>query len=278
VKLSLNRSTISPRASEAEVIQAAHAAGFPYVEMSARRLRSAVDGDRRVRQLFDSKEIVPMHGGWSIRLSWDRERFDGALLQISEEMAYVAQLGSRSGALVLPRKTPEDRQALPSRGELVDRIRQVAILAAAHALDLVIEFNGLHSGHPASCGFRTLRETLEIVGDTELRNVGVLLDSYHWHASGATTTEIAALPDAIPMYVHLNDAPFLAREVLEDSMRVLPGEGSIDLTGFLRSLRQRGYSGPAAIELKSPNLHARSPYEAAQMAYLAGCRVLGVVR
>jgi len=97
--------------------------------------------------------------------------------------------------------------------------------------------------------------------------LGVLLDAYHWHLSGGTVSEIAAIPTGMPLFVHINDAPPGDVTTLDDSMRVLPGEGVIDLTAFLAAIAARGYDGPVSIELFSERLRAMPAEEAAQRAY-----------
>ncbi|MFE7497569.1 sugar phosphate isomerase/epimerase family protein [Streptomyces albidoflavus] len=272
--LCLNRATLPLNTPATEVVLAAHAAGFGGIEMSARRLLEAVQSERKVRELITGGGITPVHGGWSIRLHWERERFNQALPTVASEMAAVARLGSRSGALVLPRKAPASGQALPHRDELIDRMRLVGDLAANQGLNLVIEFNGLRPKDPPECGYRTLSQTLELVHETGCSNIGFLVDSYHWHASGGTEEEIAAIPVDVPMFVHLNDAPNLSVDALDDSMRVLPGHGCIDLSALLSGLDRRCYSGPLSIELKNPDLHSKPAFEAAKLAYDAGIQLL----
>lgn len=86
-------------------------------------------------------------------------------------------------------------------------------------------------------------------------NVGIALDSFHWYTSGGTLDDVRALlkGDRI-VGVHLNDArPGRTREEQMDQERELPGEtGVIDLTGFVRTLRDIGYDGPVIAEPFKP--------------------------
>ncbi|OLT30495.1 hypothetical protein BJF79_09625 [Actinomadura sp. CNU-125] len=274
MKLCLNRVTLSRDTSAGEVVRASHAAGFPFVELSARRLLEAVSGDPQAAELVSSGAITPVHGGWSIRLHWERDRFEQALPEAIAEMEAVARLGSRSGALVLPRQRPDTGFLVPGREETLDRIGRVAAWAASFDLSLMLEFNGLHTFDRSDRGCRTLKETVELIRCLGSPNVGVLLDSYHWHASGGTAHEVAEIPADMPIFVHLNDAPDIRRHLLDDSLRQLPGDGCIDLPALLAALQWRGYEGPLSVELKNRELHSRSPYEAARLAHRAAARVL----
>ncbi|MFE2944701.1 sugar phosphate isomerase/epimerase family protein [Streptomyces sp. NPDC059255] len=266
----MNRVVVAPGTRPAEVVRAAHRAGFLYLEMSASRLKKALEEDRHLGGLMGSGGIVPVHGGWSLRLGWERERFASALDAVEREMEFVARLGSRGGTLVLPRQAALDQPPIPCLGELGERVGTVARLAARYGLDLVLEFIG--TGPDTDDGYLTLDDARGLIAD-QGPNVGVLLDTCHWHASGGVVADLASLADR-PLFVHLNDAPDAERATLTDTMRLLPGHGVIDLTGCLGALAQGGYRGPVSIELKNPALHALAPADAARAAYAAGAALL----
>jgi sugar phosphate isomerase/epimerase len=51
------------------------------------------------------------------------------------------------------------------------------------------------------------------------------------------------------VHVHFNDSPALPPEQIRDNARLLPGEGVINLTGFLRALQQIGYRDALSVEV-----------------------------
>jgi sugar phosphate isomerase/epimerase len=79
--------------------------------------------------------------------------------------------------------------------------------------------------------------------------VGLLLDSWHWHHAGATTKDIIAAGRDRIVHVHFNDSPNLPPEQIHDNQRLLPGEGVINLTGFLQALQGIGYNGALSVEV-----------------------------
>jgi sugar phosphate isomerase/epimerase len=65
-------------------------------------------------------------------------------------------------------------------------------------------------------------------------------------------------------------------EQVLDNMRLLPGEGVIDLVGFFQALKSIGYRGGVAPETIGPRIpDAMSPDESARIALEA---TLGVMR
>jgi sugar phosphate isomerase/epimerase len=107
---------------------------------------------------------------------------------------------------------------------------------------------------------------LELIADIDSPhdNVGLLADSFHWFTTGATAEDMKALrPDQI-VHVHINDAPDKPRDEQKDGERLLPGDGVIDLRGFLGALTAIGYAGPVAVETFSKEIAALGHDEAAR--------------
>lgn len=105
--------------------------------------------------------------------------------------------------------------------------------------------------------------------------MGVILDAWHWHHSGGTTTEIRATSKSRLVHVHVSDARPMRPEDVRDNMRVMPGEGSIDLVGFFQALKAIGYTDGV-----SPEPLGRVPAEmsAADAAKLGLETTLAVMR
>jgi sugar phosphate isomerase/epimerase len=98
-------------------------------------------------------------------------------------------------------------------------------------------------------------------------NVGLQLDSWHWHLSGATTEDIIAAGRERIVHVHFNDAPALPPEQIHDDQRLLPGEGVINLVGFVRALDQIGYHDALSVEVFG-RMKDATPAEAAKQGLL----------
>jgi sugar phosphate isomerase/epimerase len=241
-------------------------AGFPMIEMSGRLLRNLDGGIATVQRLRDETGVTPVHTGWSAGLRSSRADFEAVLPDTEAEMAFAAQVGSRSGHLVLPFRR-EPNVADPDEADTVDRIQRLAAIAARHGHRPMLEFIGFHIPDAPPNTYHDLASTLALLERVNAPNVGLLLDSYHWYLSGGTVAEIAAMPADTPLFVHINDAPAGDVTTLTDAMRVLPGEGVIDLDGFLGTIAARGYDGPVSIELFSEKLRAMEPADAARLAY-----------
>ena len=72
-------------------------------------------------------------------------------------------------------------------------------------------------------------------------NIGLVLDEWHWHHSGATVDDIVRAGKSRIVTVHVSDAKKQPTEDVRDNERLLPGEGIIDLIGFFQALLKIGY-------------------------------------
>jgi sugar phosphate isomerase/epimerase len=155
------------------------------------------------------------------------------------------------------------------------RFGAIARLLAAHELSFGLEFIGpAHFRSEPGYTFIYRLEDMLAFAEEIGPNTGVLVDSLHWHCTGATSADLARVSADRLIYAHIDDAPDLSRDQLRDDARLLPGEGVIDLTGFLCGLQAAGYDGPIGIEVDGPALQDFTPDEAAARARRAWDSVL----
>jgi sugar phosphate isomerase/epimerase len=96
-------------------------------------------------------------------------------------------------------------------------------------------------------------------------NVGLLLDVWHWHHAGATTADIVKAGKDGIVHVHFSDAPKLPPDQIRDNERLMPGEGVINLVGFLRALQEIGYQDALSVEVFGRGLKDMTPEEGARL-------------
>jgi sugar phosphate isomerase/epimerase len=103
-------------------------------------------------------------------------------------------------------------------------------------------------------------------------NGGLLIDIWHMTRAGVPFTEIASLPLDYIKHVELNDAAAeQIGNIFEDTMnnRLLPGQGSFDIPGFLRAVESTGYAGPYGVEIFSNAFRQMEPEEASRRSFEA---------
>ena len=223
-----------------------------------------------VKEMFDAAGVLPATFGLSVEWRKDQATFEEGLKELPEQARAARAIGSRRVCTWLPPATNDD--PLTYRNQTRDRFRQIATVLGDHDIRFGLEWVGpytLRHG-PGAMGKEefiwNIPGTLELIADIDAPNdnVGLLADCFHWFTTGATVADMEALRAEQIVHVHINDAPDRPRDEQIDSQRLLPGEGVIDLTGFLGALQKIGYDGPVAVETFGKELPALGYDEAAR--------------
>jgi 2-keto-myo-inositol isomerase len=246
-RLHLNGATIMTTPT-ARHIQIARQAGFDGVEVRAERLLEAPDELDAAARAVRPGEVWSLNG---IQLQLrpdgglDRARLDA---ELEPRLAICRRLGASYLLVVPPRAAGADSgRAVQAMREGLAAIRD---RAAVDGIAVAFEFLGF-----ADCPIDTPALAGRVVAG--LPEVDLVLDSCHWHASGAGS--LAAFPIERLAMVHVNDAPPKPPRDIEDADRLLPGLGVIDLAGLVGQLRSAAYDGPWSLETFNPEYWSADP-------------------
>jgi 4-hydroxyphenylpyruvate dioxygenase len=88
--------------------------------------------------------------------------------------------------------------------------------------------------------------------------MGLIVDSFHTLALGDDPSGIARVPAEKLFLVQMADAPKLSMDVLSWSrhFRNFPGQGDLDVVGFMRAVLASGYTGPLSLEVFNDDFRA----------------------
>jgi len=238
----------------------------------------------------------------------DDAAFQARLPQLDEDARFCAAIGCRNFMVVLGPTSPTPKD---ERWKLMtSRLGAVSTILEKHNMRLGLEFLGpmsMRTGRgggggrgrigaaaaPASPGATppatppeattpsappivfvyTLKETLQLAIESGPA-IGAVMDFWHWHHSGGTVADILAADPRRLVNVHISDARQMPPEEVQDSMRLLPGEGVIDLVGGLQALKKIGWQGGICPETIGPRLDGIPPEETAKMALDATLTVM----
>lgn len=110
-----------------------------------------------------------------------------------------------------------------------------------------VAFVGVEAAHPTAC---------------------FLLDVYHIFKGGSDIEGLAMLAGSRMHNFHVNDYPAEpARETINDSFRVYPGDGIAPLGKIFRTLRDNGYRGPVSLELFNRDYWKQDAFEVAKTGF-----------
>lgn len=244
--------------------------GFAGLEVGAEGLQAL--GLEAARDLFLSNQVSPVSLGLPVEWRKDEDTFKAGLEKLPAQVALASALGlTRSHTWVLPDGGVPAREYAETS---IRRFTEIGRIYADLGLRLGLEFIGPEQFrrnpenvwfYNISGGLRVADQVNQNLGST---TIGLLVDCWHWYASGGSIMDLAACPVEQIVHVHINDAPQgVALPDLVDNVRELPGAtGEIDIKGFLTTLQALGYDAGVAVETFSKDLNALSPDEAAAKA------------
>ena len=113
---------------------------------------------------------------------------------------------------------------------------------------------------------RDYRDAWEVVRRADHPSVGIILDSYHTLAPDYPVDPIRSIPADRITFVQLADAPRLEMDLLQLSrhFRCFPGQGDLEIDGFMAALEATGYDGWLSHEIFNDRFRMASPRQIAR--------------
>ncbi len=267
--VSLNGS-LTPGVSGADKARLAAKLGYGGVDWDFGPAKKA--GAEETAALFKELKIRPTIAGLPLQQPFggDDAEFKGKLPQLVEDAAFCSAVGCNKMMLVLSPAAPlpKDEQ----RKLVVDRLAAVSEILQKSNIRLGLEFLGPlymrtgpgRGGAPRHPFIWTLPETVALAKDIG-PNIGAILDVWHWYHSGGTVADILATDQSRIVHLHLSDAKERPAEEVLDNQRFMPGEGIVNLTGFLQALKKIGYQDGVSPEPLGRIPKEMPPEEAARL-------------
>jgi sugar phosphate isomerase/epimerase len=260
--LALNGVPIGGKLSWPDFATLASSTGFRGVDLML--APAMADGVEKTRNLLNNLRLKPSFANLPVEFRKDDAAFRTGLPKLEDAAPFCSAIGCpRMMTYIMPSsEIPKDELRRIYKARFTECAN---ILARSHCR-LGLEFLG-----PIS--FRTqfphefiwkMREMLEFAKECG-SNVGLTLDAWHWHHAGGTIADIVNAGKDRIVVVHFNDAPDLPPDKIRDNQRLLPGEGIIDLTGFLRALQKIGYEDSLSVEVFGRGLKEMPPKESAKL-------------
>lgn len=220
------------------------------------------------------------------------EIFENDLLTFAGSPAEARQIAEGLGLAITLFQPFRDFEAVPEpqRARNLDRAERKFDVMQALGTDLVLVCSNVQSAaiddderaaadlaemaeRAARRGLRVGYEALawgrhvnrwgrawEIVQRAAHPALGLIVDSFHTLALGDDYAALAEVPGEKLFFVQLADAPTLQMDPLSwgRHFRKFPGQGELDVVGFLRAVLATGYSGPLSLEIFNDEFRAAS--------------------
>ena len=281
MKMCLNVGNIGVRANLMESIAMAAKFGFEAVDPNLKEL--AALSDSAMSDLLGSLQSQKLEFGsyaQAVSVNLPDDRF-AAFVKDLDATAKTLKRARMKRFVTWLSSSDNNLTYLQNFKLHTNRIGEVAAVLGDNGISLGLEYVGPKTGwtrgkYPFIHTMATMKELIAEIGR---RNVGFLLDIWHWYNAGETVADILTLKNEDVVVVHMSDAPAgIPVDQQVDSRRALPcSTGVIDAKGFLNALNQIGYDGPAAAEPMSQELRSLPPEEALAQTAAAMKRAFALI-
>lgn len=243
--IALNTSLVGGKVQWPEFARLAAKVGYGGTDLSLpTAMKEGLDATKRLladlklRISFTSLPVNPTR---------DEDTFRKGMETLEEQVTFAAAVGCSRMMLVIPpaSQTPKEELWKTLRG----RFQTVGPVLAKYNVRCGFEFLGpLHfrQGLPYPFIWQ-MNEMVEFAKDCG-PSYGVVLDVWHWYHSGATLDDIRKAGKSQIVLVHLSDAARMPPEQVRDNVRLLAGEGVIDLVGIFKTLKAMVWEGSVSPE------------------------------
>lgn len=260
--LSLNETLVAGRVKWPDFAKLAARVGFPGVDVDLSAAMKA--GAEGTNTLLEQLRVRPAVFNFPVEFRKDDAAFHASLAQLEPAAKFAQAIGCPRMVTYIMPSSPIPKAEL--RRLYKDRFSQSARILAKYDVRLGLEFLGplqFRKQFPHEFIWR-MPEMLAFAKECG-PNVGLLLDAWHWHHAGATVDDILQAGRDGIVHVHFDDAPNLPPEQIRDNERLMPGEGVIDLVGFLQALKKIGYTDALSVEVFGRGLKDMTPEEGARL-------------
>jgi 4-hydroxyphenylpyruvate dioxygenase len=251
--------TVSLSGTLEEKLAAIGAARFHAVEIFENDLINFSGTPREVRRRADDLGLgIDLFQPFRDFEAVPDEAFTRNLDRAERKLDIMAELGAPM-MLVCSNVQPN---AVDEAERMADQLRTLAERAARR--NVRIGYEALAWGTHV----RTYGQAWEIVKRVDHPHLGLIVDSFHTLVLGDDPAGIAEIPREKLFFVQLADAPRLTMDPLSWSrhFRCFPGQGELDVAGFLVPVIRSGYRGPLSLEVFNDVFRASNTRETAQDA------------
>jgi sugar phosphate isomerase/epimerase len=260
--LALNDVLVGGRVKWPDFARLAASVGFPGVDVKVdAAMKEGLDATKK---LLSELNVKPAVINFPAEFRKDDATFRAGLPNLEATAQFAQAIGCPRMITWIMSSSNTPKEEL--RRTYKDRFSESARILERYNVRLGLEFLGplhLRKQFPHEFIWR-MPEMLEFTKECG-PNVGLLLDAWHWHHAGATTDDIMAAGRDRIVHIHFDDAPDLPPDQIRDNERLLPGEGVINLTGFLQTLQKIGYTDALSVEIFGRGLNKMTPEQAARL-------------
>ncbi|MBC6316724.1 2-keto-myo-inositol isomerase [Listeria grandensis] len=264
MKLCFNEATTLENSNLEKDLEICEAHGYDYIEI---RTTDKLPEYLETHTLDDLADYFRAHHIKPLALNAleffnnrDKEGHDAIIQEFQEMMTVCDKIGAKY-VVAVPLVTTDKILKKDIKANSIAVLEELSDIAKPHGVKIAVEF----IGHP-ECTVNTFRDAYDIVQTVDRDNVGLVFDSFHFHAMGSNIEDLKNADGSKIFLFHIDDTEDFQIGLLTDDDRVWPGHGTIDLDAHIATLKKIGYRDVVSVELFRPEYYKLTPEETIQKA------------
>lgn len=248
MRISMGQITTLPKDMETDFSTYAKA-GIKYVEMAFPKMYKYLENHSvaELKKGFEDAGLIPVSAiGMSpkkaaIFAAHTEEELETYFDMLEEQLKICSQLGSE---LINLGTDSEDKLYPGWEVQAEKNIIRAGEMAARYGMKVAVEDGGV---------FRTIK----LVNKVNMENVGWCIDYFWYFKHGHTVEQFQNLKFDKLLNIHFCDLPEgYDVATMDDSVRVLPGEGCLPLMPWTKRMVAEGFDGLCTLELLNEEIWA----------------------
>ncbi len=279
--LSISPGAIGVKGDAMSLLKLAAKNGFQAIVPDAQSVGKMSEKERSDYTAFAKENKISWgSAGLPMDFRKDEKSYKEALAKLPEHAKNLSNIGvSRMSTWIMP--THKELTYRENFAQHTNRLKPVANILGQYGIRFGLEYVGPKTlmARDKFPFIKSMKETKELLYEIDEKNVGFVLDSFHWYCAEESMADILTLENEDIITVDLNDAT-AGRTPAEqiDNQRELPlNSGVIDVKQFLTALIQIGYDGPVRAEPFNAILNELNNEEAVQATYKAMSKAFALV-
>jgi 2-keto-myo-inositol isomerase len=242
-------------------IRVASEAGYDLIEIWAKKMTAYLSNHtlEGLKGLLKKAKLKPLAINSvefiTFNASWEKIN----IMNLITRYAKIAETLKCPYIVLVPSARPSDVSDQDVFAESVAVLKEISDKFKDYKVKFAFEFLGFEW-----CSVSTLELDYEIVKAVNRKNIGMVLDTFHFYTGGSKIDSIKSVDKEKIFIFHINDAENRPRDQLQDSHRLFPGQGIIPLREIVAALKDSGYDGPVSIEMFRPEYWSQPPEEVAK--------------
>ncbi len=249
MKICFNQATTMKNSTLKKDLELCEKHGYDFIEIRLDKLKDYLKENtvEDLADFFEKSNIKPYSFN---ALEFITFRDEKGYNEIKEALMMCCNVGKAIGCnktVVVPTFDVGAYSKTEIKNETVSKLKELSEIASEYEMNLPFEF----VGYP-NCSVNTFEQAYEIVLAADKKNVGIVLDCFHFHAMNSKWEELEKIDPSKLFIFHIDDSEDLPVGALRDDKRLWPGEGAVDLDRIISILKKNGYSEMASVELFRP--------------------------